>query len=1440
MQCPSCGQNNRDDARFCGGCGGALVAEITCNACQRINPVGQKFCDGCGKPLGIGQSDSRSISVARSAEGVVLPESFADGRYRVQRFLGEGAKKRVYLAQDTRLGRDVAIGIIKTDQLDANARERTEREARAMGRLGEHPHVVNVYDVDEDGDALFVVSQYVDGGDLEREIVDAPEHQLPIETVLRVADELLQALEHAHSNGVIHRDVKPANVYLAADGRSKLGDFGLARAAEQARMTTEGSMLGTVAYMPPEQALGSDASPRSDLYSLGCLVYEMVTGRAPFVGNDAVAVISQHLNTAPVALSWHRPECPPDLERVVLQLLAKSATERPESAASVRAELAAIDPAARAGESVRTNPLERLAQGVFVGRETELTALRRAFDNALGGRGELVMLVGEPGIGKTRTTFELETYARMRGAQVLWGRCYEESGVPAYWPWIQIGRAWAMANEIDALEPDPEGNAELIRLFPELRSLSPTLPEPSAVTDPDAAQFRLFSSYTNYLRRAATLGPLILVLDDLHWADKPSLLLLQHFVREIERMPVLVVGTFRDTDLSRGQPLAEALAALNREAGFQRVVLRGLSRDEVTAYIHSVSHVDPALPVLERIFEETEGNPFFLSEVVNLMAQEGTLEATSLSDVAIPDGVREALGRRLDRISEQGNALLATAAVVGREFPYATLALIDEYDETTLLRLIEEALDARVIEEMDAPGRYRFTHALMQETLLAELSTTHRIHQHARIAEAMEKRWGERADERAASLARHFVEAATLTERHTEKAIHYSQLAAVEARSQSAWAEAARRYQDCLMLTGPDTPAGDRAELLTALGSCARSGGDYRTAWRSLLEAADLYGEEHPEGLARATLEIMQFFGDPRRQEALLDRALNAIGEHHPELEARLLLAHGPMSDGEQVGVEIGRARQLINEHGFENLQPALIGAEARLAGAAGQFDEAVAKSREGFHRFETHQDWAGAGRAIAGVGTGDTFARFENVDEAAAEARWALEQSRKYRVEVAEQNILIRLSGLALARCEFDEFRERCDQLVGDNYEVDIQRATYAEWRDDQDRALALMPGIRRGGTFPSFVVQLAACRTRLLFNAGREDEARRELAVVWDTLPDVRSRGMTLYWVAAELDENAGLLLEADQLQMLFDSLGDYPYWDALVFRSCRRLRGTFALALGQIDVAADEFASALEWTTAQRLCVEAGRSHEGLAEVAERRDDTELALRHLEQAIELYRPHGLRRLLDRALSARLRLQNIDPNSMQATIHAVAASVESRQPDLSAGASPDGTVTLMFSDMEDYTGMLERLGDNAAHALVQSHNEIVRHQTREFGGHEVELRGDGFLLAFPSARQAALCAVALQRAFSARGTDDADHPIRIRIGLHTGETIRDADTFFGKSVVQAFRIADLAGGDEILLSAMTHDLVESAGDLQFDEGREVELKGLSGVHRVFALDWA
>jgi class 3 adenylate cyclase len=285
-----------------------------------------------------------------------------------------------------------------------------------------------------------------------------------------------------------------------------------------------------------------------------------------------------------------------------------------------------------------------------------------------------------------------------------------------------------------------------------------------------------------------------------------------------------------------------------------------------------------------------------------------------------------------------------------------------------------------------------------------------------------------------------------------------------------------------------------------------------------------------------------------------------------------------------------------------------------------------------------------------------------------------------------------------------------------------------------------------------------------------------------------------------------------------------------------------GILATALGRFEEAERFFEHALDLDRrlgARPLLARAQCDYARMLLARGSAGDRDKALRLAGQAHATAGELGMKLVAERALALRVEAQGLRGAGTKQTVHAVANAVQERRPDLRSHAAADGTVTLMFSDMEGFTRMTESLGDLAAHRVVQEHNRVVREQCAAHGGREVELRGDGFLLAFPSARSAALCAVALQRAFAAHNGRDPEATIRVRIGLHTGEAIRDADKFFGKTVIQAFRIADLAKGGEILTSSLAKELLASAGDLRFDAGREVELKGLAGPHRVFALDW-
>lgn len=268
----------------------------------------------------------------------------------------------------------------------------------------------------------------------------------------------------------------------------------------------------------------------------------------------------------------------------------------------------------------------------FVGRQRELAELRDALNGALNSRGRLLMLAGEPGIGKTRIVQELAALAETEGVQVLWGRCYEEQGTPPYWPWVQLIRLFVRENPPEELLQDMgSGAAAIAEIIGEVHEKLPNLDPAPPLESAEQARFRFFDSINLFLKAAALRRPLVLVLDDLHWADQPSLLLLQHLTRELGQDRLLFIATYRDVELSRKHPLAETLGELTRERLFQRVQLRGLSLSEVALFIEATPTAELPSQLAELVFAQTEGNPLFMTEVVRLLAQEDTFGNLSQS-----------------------------------------------------------------------------------------------------------------------------------------------------------------------------------------------------------------------------------------------------------------------------------------------------------------------------------------------------------------------------------------------------------------------------------------------------------------------------------------------------------------------------------------------------------------------------------------------------------------------------------------------------------------------------------------------------------------------------------------------------------------------------------------------------------------------------------------
>jgi DNA-binding SARP family transcriptional activator/tetratricopeptide (TPR) repeat protein len=534
-------------------------------------------------------------------------------------------------------------------------------------------------------------------------------------------------------------------------------------------------------------------------------------------------------------------------------------------------------------------PSAEAQQGVFVGRRRELAELVAGLDDAFAGRGRLVLLAGEPGIGKSRLAEELAEQARARGARVLVGRCWEAGGAPAYWPWVQSLRAYVREAGTGPLRAQlGAGAADIAQIVPELRRHFPDLPEPPSL-ESDTARFRLFDAMAEFLRSASAKRPIVLVLDDLHAADAPSLLLLRFLARELGSARMLVLGAYRDVDPVPAGPLTTMLAEIVREPVTLRLSLGGLSEGEVAEYIERTASEIASAELVAALHDEAEGNPLFVGEIVRLLAVEGV----RAGGFAIPQSVREVIARRLTHISEECNRVLVLASVIGREFAIDALARVGGVAEDELLETLDEAMLARVVS--DVPGgadRLRFAHVLIRDTLYEGMTSARRTRLHRLAVAALAELYGDEPGPHLAELAHH-----AIAGRDFAKGARYARRAGDRALALLAYEESAQLYRsalDALDRSGTrDEPA--RCATLLSLGEAEERAGDTRAAKRAFVEAAGIARRiGRARELARAAAGYAGRFmwarpGGDDRLVPLLEEGLAVLGEEDVELRVRLL-----------------------------------------------------------------------------------------------------------------------------------------------------------------------------------------------------------------------------------------------------------------------------------------------------------------------------------------------------------------------------------------------------------------------------------------------------------------------------------------------------------------------------------------------------------------------
>ena len=706
-------------------------------------------------------------------------EQLQNGRYAVLKKLGEGGKGVVYKARDTVLNRVVAIKVLKSAVAGEEAYSRFMREAQAVAKLN-HPNIVSIYDIGTEGEKRFFVLEFIDGTSLRELMKTYPEGKCDIQTVLRMGIDVCSALQYAHSQEVLHRDIKPENILITEEGIAKLMDFGLAKMLDQPGITQEGIIVGTVAYVAPENALGKGADARSDLYSLGAVLYEALTGKPPFPGEDPVKVIFGHIHDQPVSLSKLSPKVPQALADCVMKLLEKEPAKRYQSAADLLGVLREIAegylretlvPAHKARVTVPSPRPLAVREVQLIDRVEEMNLLREAVDRAVRGEGGLIFLYGEAGIGKTRLTREAGAYARLRGMHVLYGRCpalFTMDGVPPYVLWNEV-----IKNYLEACTPEQLYRvigfypSEVSKLVPELRQKLGAIPA-SLPIGPEQERDRLFEAVSQFMINLSKETPLLIILDDLQWTDQSSLLLMHYLARGVYNQTLLLLGAYRDTDIDDKHPLSPVLTELNRERLLQSAPIKRMALNDVSEMIkHILEQDDVPKEFPELIYEKTRGNPFFVEEMIKSLKEEEVIyreedkwKIKEVSSIEFPKTVKSVIKKRVSRLDDECQNVLTLASFVGKDFSFEALRGVTGIEESKLLEIMERILKAELVKEKVVRGQdlYCFGDIIVRDVIHEEVSHLRHKKLHGDVGRALEKVYSGNVNEHFGELAYHFLE----------------------------------------------------------------------------------------------------------------------------------------------------------------------------------------------------------------------------------------------------------------------------------------------------------------------------------------------------------------------------------------------------------------------------------------------------------------------------------------------------------------------------------------------------------------------------------------------------------------------------------------------------------------------------------------------------------
>ena len=879
-------------------------------------------------------------------------------------------------------------------------------------------------------------------------------------------------------------------------------------------------------------------------------------------------------------------------------------------------------------------PNARRTDRAFVGRELQLEAIATDVEDLFRARGTLLMVHGEPGIGKTWLAEQAAARAEERGALVLVGRCWEAGGAPPYWPWVQCLRRLVAQSEPDVLAAQLDAGAgDVALIVPELQELGRSVPRPSA-DDPESARFRLFEAVVTLLRGVARARPIVVVLEDLHAADSPSLLLLRYLTDSLAGMRVLVIATRRERDPAANPDVAASVAAVARSERFRDMPLDGLSPDEVARLVDAMGASTAPAALVAAIQDRADGHPLFVAELARLLAATGRLDT-------IPPGIHAAVAQRVGLLTEECRRVLHLAAVVGRDFTSGVLARAGDATPETIVVLLGEAIAAAtVVPVTDAPGRFRFAHALIRDALYDELSPAARMRSHRAVAEALEAIHAAELEPHVAELAHHYFLATPGDSASVARG--YAVRAAERATAELAYEEAARLYEIAVEAHELE-PAADpitRGELILGLGAAQASASDQAAARRTYTRAADVArAAGDPHQLARAALgyggHLVALPADDRREVALIEEALGALGDADGILRARLLARlacadqRRPSADeavemarrlGDPETLTWALTAQIVVAWDPDNLELLNANSEEIIAVATQAQD-----LEQALHGHLLRIEFRLAMGRIAAVR-----------DDLAISKRLA----RELRLPAADWHVTVHEIELVLLHGDFDAARElieRARQLSRRTPSVEIS-ATDSFQRFplllEKARLAELRPELEELVAIPLYAGTAGTILARLECEIGEVGAARDRLESLardgWAAVP----RGFDWFMTAPLLAETAAALGASERAAELYEMLVPYASQIAIWVHgfslgSVSRYVGLAAAASSQLDEAVrrlEDAAAANEAIGARPFAAHAKADHARVLLTRRAPGDGEHARDLLHDALAAYEHLGM----------------------------------------------------------------------------------------------------------------------------------------------------------------------------------------------------------------------